>query len=98
MIETQALWHILAEAQAFCQAGELHHALKSIDFIDKIADDFEEDFYDFHSWAPRKTSLRSYSDMCAHIGTIRQEQASYQAALLLGIKVSHHLSLVESLD
>lgn len=61
--DMQALWFLIEQAESYARIGNKALALKRLDGIFKIFEEFKTDQYDFHYYACRRGSMRNYLDM-----------------------------------
>jgi peptide alpha-N-acetyltransferase len=80
LIDMQCSWYAYATGQIHQRSARYGLALKRYNQIYKHFNEFNEDQIDFHTYAVRKQTLRSYSDLVKNFGTIRKHRFYMQSA------------------
>ncbi|OLL26716.1 N-terminal acetyltransferase A complex subunit nat1 [Neolecta irregularis DAH-3] len=78
--EMQAFWFILEDGQSYLRQGKLGLALKRFHTILKIFDEWADDQFDFHAYAVRKGTIRTYIDMLKWEDQLRSNPNFVKAA------------------
>ncbi|KAF9897384.1 N-alpha-acetyltransferase 16, NatA auxiliary subunit, partial [Lobosporangium transversale] len=60
LVEMQAQWFALAAGESHLRQGQIGRALRRFHQIEKHFNDYTEDQFDFHTYCPRKMTLRAY--------------------------------------
>jgi peptide alpha-N-acetyltransferase len=80
LIDMQCIWYAYGVAKARGRKKEFGLALQRYNQIYKHFEEFVEDQLDFHSYAVRKQTLRSYVDLVHHFQVINRHPFFYNAA------------------
>ncbi|EST06505.1 Tetratricopeptide TPR2 [Kalmanozyma brasiliensis GHG001] len=78
--EMQALWYLVEEAEAHLRTSNWAMALKRVEQLQKVFQEFWDDQLDFHSYCMRKMTLRSYVGMVRFEDGLRSHPAYVRAA------------------
>ncbi|KAI8800034.1 NMDA receptor-regulated protein 1-domain-containing protein [Cladochytrium replicatum] len=81
LVDMQCIWFAYESASAYNRAKRYGRALKHLHQIDRHFSDIYDDQFDFHSYSPRKGTLRSYVELVRLEDRLRDQPFYTRAAL-----------------
>ncbi|KAH9444572.1 hypothetical protein MJO29_012690 [Puccinia striiformis f. sp. tritici] len=79
LVDMQATWYVLAEAEVALRVSDWGLALKRLHQVYEIFRQWEEDQYDFHTYCIRKNTFQTYQDLLKFEDTLYADPIFYKA-------------------
>ncbi|CAH7666136.1 NMDA receptor-regulated protein 1-domain-containing protein [Phakopsora pachyrhizi] len=79
LLDMQAVWYLMAEANVALRISDWGIALKRLHQVVEIFRQWEEDQYDFHTYCIRKSTFQAYTDLIKYENSLYNQPIYYLA-------------------